>query len=74
MSPNLIDPDVLQVILETGFRLRPSDTLEKEYVDEHGCVVSELRLMGETAESVAELIDRMHEPRSVPDPDPDDAA
>jgi hypothetical protein len=71
MSSNLIDPDVLQVILERGFRVRLSDTLNKEYVDEDGCVLSELMLMGQTVESVTEVIDVLHELPSDPEPDDD---
>ena len=72
MPSQFVPADVLQVVFERGFLICPSDSLNKEYVDKHGGILSELSLMGGSVESVTELIDRLHElkrPASEPDDD-----
>jgi hypothetical protein len=59
-ASKLNDAGVLRTLEDEGFRLKPGEGFETQYVDEHGHILTEQQLMNETAESVADLIRRLH--------------
>lgn len=59
-----VDEEVLKAIESEGYRLDPTDPLERRFIDKHGrnapCVLMELELMGETPEGVCDHIRSLH--------------